>query len=151
MDWVELEGPIPDTAMAESTVTRVEPEKKINPENEEQVAKIEEGYARFTQWQKAVDKVAATPENQAKIAEIRKTDRLIDHPVRYYTYADRLEGTPHPKEFGIVGDAKKAASWHPEGDRKKPGLSQALRQPATSRPRHLPEGRPRHRSRHCFP
>ncbi|MEO2048661.1 MAG: hypothetical protein ABGX16_19065, partial [Pirellulales bacterium] len=52
----------------------------------------EDGYARFTRGQKAVDKAAATPENQAKIAEIRKTDRLIDHPVRFYTYADRLEG-----------------------------------------------------------
>ena len=118
VDWIELEGPIPDSEAVESTVTRVEPEKKINPENEEQVAKIEDGYARFARWQKAVDEAAATPENQAKIAEIRKTDRLIDHPVRFYTYADRLEGTPPPKDFGIVGDAKKAASWHPEGDRK---------------------------------
>jgi len=118
VDWIELEGPITDAAVTESRIVRVEPEKTINPDNEKQVAQIEDGYARFTRWQKAVDKAAATPENQAKIAEIRKTDRLIDHPVRFYTYADRLEGTPHPRDFGIVGDAKKAASWHPEGDRK---------------------------------
>ena len=118
VDWIELVGPISDNAPAESTVTRVEPEKTINPENEKEVAKIEDGYARFTKWKKAVDKAAATPENQAIIAEIRKTERLIDHPNRFYSYADRFVGAPHPKEFGIVGDAKKAAGWDPEADRR---------------------------------
>ena len=35
-----------------------------------------------------VDEAAKTPENQAIIAEIRKTDRLIDHPNRFYTFAN---------------------------------------------------------------
>lgn len=118
VDWVELEGPIKEVDVTESTVTRVEPEKRINPDNDKEVANIEEGYARFTQWQKAVDRAAATPENQAIIAEIRKTDRLIDHPVRFYTHTENFVGAPRPSEFGLVGDANKAASWHPEGDRK---------------------------------
>jgi hypothetical protein len=48
----------------------------------------------------------ATPENQAKIAEIRKTDRLIDHPVRFYTYADRLEGTAELACYPISGEER---------------------------------------------
>ena len=60
----------------ESKVFRVEPEKTINPANEKQIEQIENAYARFTRWQKGVDEAAKTPANQAKIAEIRKTDRL---------------------------------------------------------------------------
>ncbi len=105
------------TASTESTIIRVEPEKTINPANEKEIADIEDEYARFTRWQKGVDEAAKTPENQAKIAEIRKTDRLIDHPIRFYAYADRLEGTPDPKEFGFR-DSPKAAGGHPEGDRR---------------------------------
>ncbi|MFT5467775.1 MAG: hypothetical protein ACI8UO_002882, partial [Verrucomicrobiales bacterium] len=116
VDWIELEGPIKDVEVTESTVLRVEPEETISPENEKEIAQIEDQYARFTRWQKGVDEAAKTPENQAKIAEIRKTDRLIDHPTRFYAYADRLEGTPDPKDFGFI-DAKKAAGGHPEGDR----------------------------------
>lgn len=101
----------------ETKAFRVEPEKTINPANEKEIANIEDEYARFTRWQKGVDEAAKTPENQAKIAEIRKTDRLIDHSVRFYAYADRLEGTPDPKEFGFR-DSQKAAAGHPEGDRR---------------------------------
>lgn len=119
VDWMELEGPLPDAGAIASKVHRVEPEKTINPDNEKTIAEIEENYARFTRWKKAVDKAAATPENQKRIAEIRKTDRLIDHPNRFYTFADRLEGTPHPKEFGISGDVKKAAGWDPVQDRRE--------------------------------
>ena len=102
---------------AASTVTRVEPEKTINPDNEKQVANIEDEYARFTKWKKGVDEAAKSPENQALIAEIRKTDRLIGHPNRFYGYADRLKGMPDPKEFGFR-DSKKAAGGDPEADRR---------------------------------
>ncbi|NNC87499.1 MAG: DUF1592 domain-containing protein [Akkermansiaceae bacterium] len=118
VDWMELVGPIQDNAAVESKITRVEPEKTINPNNEKEVANIEAGYARFAEWKKAVDKAAATPENQAIITEIRKTNRFIDHPNRFYTFADRFKGAPHPSEFGIAGDEKKAASWSPVGDGK---------------------------------
>lgn len=101
----------------ESKALRVEPEKTINPANEKEIERIEDEYERFTRWKKGVDEAAKTPANQAKIAEIRKTDRLIDHPVRFYAYADRLEGTPNPKDFGFR-DSAKAAGGHPEGDRR---------------------------------
>ena len=116
VDWMELEGPIPDVAMTESR-TRVEPEKTINPANEKQIAQIEDEYARFSKWKKGVDEAAKSPENQALIAGIRKTDRLIDHPNRFYAYADRLKGMPNPKDFGFR-DSQKAAGGDPVADRR---------------------------------
>ena len=117
VDWVELVGPIPENEAVRSTITRIEPEKTINPDNEKQIATIEDEYARFTQWKKGVDEAAKSPENQALIAEIRKTDRLIDHPNRFYAYADRLKGMPDPKNFGFR-DSKKAAGGDPDADRR---------------------------------
>ncbi len=116
VDWIELEGPITEAAATESTIVRVEPEKTINPDNEKEIAQIEERQERFAQWKKGVDEAARTPENQAIIAEIRKTDRLIDHPNRFYTFADRLKGTPNPGDFGFT-DAKKAAASDPSRSR----------------------------------
>ena len=116
VDWMELAGPITGAAVAESRVVRVEPERTINPANEKEIADIEERQERFQQWKKGVDEAARTPENQAIIAEIRKTDRLIDHPNRFYTFADRLKGTPNPRDFGFT-DAKKAAAADPSRSR----------------------------------
>ena len=112
VDWIELEGPIQENQVSESTVTRVEPEKTINPANEKIIKQTKERQERFKQWKKAVDEVSKTAENKAIIAEIRKTDRLIDHPNRFYTYADRLKGTPNPKDFGFI-DSNKAAAFDP--------------------------------------
>jgi len=89
---------------------RVEPEKTINPANEKFIKQTKERHERFKQWKKGVDEAAKTPENQAIIAEIRKTDRLIDHPNRFYAFADRLKGTPNPKDFGFVDSNKATAS-----------------------------------------
>ena len=94
----------------ESRIVRVEPEQTINPDNEKEIAQIEERQERFERWKKGVDEAARTPENQAIISEIRKTDRLIDHPNRFYTFADRLKGTPDPWDFGFVDSAKAAAA-----------------------------------------
>ncbi|MDC0050743.1 DUF1592 domain-containing protein, partial [Verrucomicrobia bacterium] len=116
VDWIELEGPIQENQVSKSTVTRVEPEKTINPANEKIIKQTKERQERFKQWKKAVDEVSKTAENQAIIAEIRKTDRLIDHPNRFYTYADRLKGTPNPKDFGFI-DSKKAAASDPSRSR----------------------------------
>ena len=116
VDWIELEGPIEKNQVSESTVTRVEPEKTINPRNENVIKEKEKQFERFRQWKKGVDAVAKTPENQAIIAAIRKTDRLIDHPSRFYSYADRFKGTPNPNDFGFI-DSKKAAAANPLGDR----------------------------------
>jgi len=110
VDWIELEGPITDAAVTKSTIVRVEPEKTINPDNEKEIAQAKEQQERFRQWKKGVDEAAKTPENQAIIAEIRKTNRLIDHPNRFYTFADRLKGTPDPSDFGFLDSAKAAAA-----------------------------------------
>ncbi|MDO7713856.1 MAG: hypothetical protein MUP93_03185, partial [Pirellulales bacterium] len=105
-----------ESAVTESAITRVEPEKTINPANEDVITRIEEQQTRFEQWKKGVDEAAKSPENQAIIAEIRKTDRLIDHPNRFYTFADRLKGTPNPRDFGF-SDVKKAAAADPSRSR----------------------------------
>ena len=110
VDWAELVGPIPENAAVESTITRIEPEKTINPDNEKEIAQIEERQERFKRWKKGVDKAAKTPENQAIISEIRRKNRLIDHPNRFYTFADRLKDTPNPRDFGFTDSAKAAAS-----------------------------------------
>ena len=116
VDWAELVGPIPDNTAIESKITRIEPEKTINPDNEKEIANIEAAQARSAEWQKGVDAVINTPANQAKIAEIRKTEPKIDHPQWGYAFADRLEGTPDATKFGFR-DAQKAAASDPEGDR----------------------------------
>ena len=116
VDWMELEGPITEAAATESKIVRVEPEQTINPDNEKEIAEIEDAYARFTRWQKGVDEAAQTPANQAKIAEIRKTEPRIDSPFLFYAFADQLEGVPDAKDFGFR-DSNKAASAHPKRDR----------------------------------
>ena len=116
VDWMELEGPIKEAAATGSTIVRVEPEKTINSDNEKEIAQIEDAYKRFTQWQKGVDEAVKTPVNQAKIARIRNTEPKINHPQWFYSFADRLEGTPDPKDFGFR-DSQKAAAAYPPGDR----------------------------------
>ncbi|MCR9198813.1 MAG: DUF1592 domain-containing protein [Planctomycetaceae bacterium] len=116
VDWMELEGPITEAAAIESKIVRVEPEQTINPDNEKEIAEIEDAYARFTRWQKGVDEAVKTTANQARIARIRKTEEKIKHPQWFYSFADRLEGTPDPKDFGFR-DSQKAAAAYPPGDR----------------------------------
>ncbi len=116
VDWMELEGPLPDGEVAESKVVRVEPEKTINPDNEKEIAQIEDAYKRFTQWQAGVDKAAATPENKVKIAELSKKESAITHPIHFYRYAHLLNGAPDPGDFGFR-DSGKAAAANPNWDR----------------------------------
>jgi len=116
VDWMELEGPLADGEVAESKVVRVEPEKTINPDNEKEIAQIEDAYKRFTQWQVGVDKAAATPENKAKIAELSKKESAITHPIHFYRYAHLLNGAPDPGDFGFR-DSGKAAAANPNWDR----------------------------------
>jgi len=116
VDWMELEGPLSDGEVAESKVVRVEPEKTINPDNEKEIAQIEDAYKRFTQWQAGVDKAAATPENKAKIAELSKKESAITHPIHFYRYAHLLNAAPDPGDFGFR-DSGKAAAANPNWDR----------------------------------
>ena len=112
IDWAELVGPIRDKQIIESTITRVEPEKTINPANEKIIKKAEAAQDRFKQWKKGVDEAAKSPENQAIIAEIRKKNRLIDHPNRFYIFAEHFKNVPNPKDFGFL-DFQKAAAADP--------------------------------------
>ncbi|MEM9645717.1 MAG: DUF1592 domain-containing protein, partial [Planctomycetota bacterium] len=116
IDWMELEGPLADDGPTESTITRVEPEQTINPVNEKQIAQIEDAYKRFTQWQVGVDKAAATQENRAKIAELSEKEAAITHRIHFYRFADLLDGTPEPRDFGFR-DSGKAAASNPSWDR----------------------------------
>jgi hypothetical protein len=97
---------------------RLDPEKVINPENEREVKRIKDAYERFTRWQAGVDKAAATPENTAKIAELSRKLPSIKHPIHFYKYANLLEGTPNPKDFGFR-DAQQAALNNPRWDRSQ--------------------------------
>jgi hypothetical protein len=112
IDWAELEGPIRDKQIIESSITRVEPEKTINPANKKIIKKAEAAQDRFKQWKKGVDEAAKSPENQAIIAEIRKKNRLIDHPNRFYIFAEHFKNVPNPKDFGFL-DFQKAAAADP--------------------------------------
>ena len=112
IDWAELEGPIRDKRTIDSSITRVEPEKTINPANEKIIKNAEAAQDRFKQWKKGVDEAAKSPENQAIIAEIRKKNRLIDHPNRFYIFAEHFKNVPNPKDFGFL-DFQKAAAADP--------------------------------------
>ena len=112
IDWAEIEGPIPKNQVPESTITRVEAEKVINPKQEKFIKDKEKWFERFRQWQKGVDAVVNTPENQAIIAEISKTEKHLLEPYRFYSIADRLKGTPDAKDFGF-NDAPNANSANP--------------------------------------
>jgi hypothetical protein len=92
-----------------SKITRVEPEKTINPANEEYIKQVEARQERFKQWKKGVDEAAKSPKNQATIAEIAKTEKNILKPHRFYGFADRLKGTPDAKDFGF-DDASHASA-----------------------------------------
>jgi len=104
------------TQQQSSKIFHVEPENTINPANEEFIQHVEAQQKRFNIWKRRVDEAAKSPENQAIIAEIRKTDQLIDDPVRFYSYADRFEGVPDPKDFGYR-DSKKIAFSYRQVDR----------------------------------
>jgi hypothetical protein len=112
IDWAEIEGPIPLNQVPESKITRVEAEQMINPKQEKFIREKEKWFERFRKWQKGVDAVVSTPENQTIIAEISKTEKHLLEPHRFYSIADRLKGTPDAKDFGF-NDAPNANSANP--------------------------------------
>ncbi len=116
VDWMELEGPIPVATLTESRIHRVEPEETINPRNDQAIVEIEKTQAQYTLWKTEVDKIKDTPENKAIIAEIRKKEPSIDHPIHFYRYADHFKGAPNAKDFGFI-DSAKAFSKGPTQDR----------------------------------
>ena len=149
VDWIELEGPITEAPVHESRIVRVEPEQTINPDNEKEIAKSKNDRNVLRGGRKESMKQPRLRRIKAIIAEIRKTNRLIDHPNRFYTFADRFKGTPNPSDFGFR-DSAKAAAADPSA-KPKSGSITSTTPPAASRPRHLLEAGSRHRSRHCSP
>ena len=69
VDWMELEGPIKETA---GQTFRVEPETTVNVQSAKNMKQMEETYERYLGWKAGVDKVALTPENQKALEQIRK-------------------------------------------------------------------------------
>ncbi len=112
VDWIELHGPIQENQAPKLEVTRVEPEKTINPANEKIIKNVQARQELFKQWKKGVDEAAKSPENKAIIAELRKKNRLIDHPNRFYIFAEHFKNVPNPKDFGFL-DFQKAAAADP--------------------------------------
>ena len=114
IDWIELEGPVPANTPALSDIKtpayRLEPEAVANPECEKMLKQYETTHERFVRWQAGVDKAAASEENQATLAELKKKDPRLNHPEStvLYNYADLLKGAPNAKDFDL-GDALSAS------------------------------------------
>ena len=100
VDWIELEGPIKETA---GQTFRVEPETTVNVQSAKNMKQMEETYERYLGWKAGVDKVALTPENQKALEQIRKKYKLTDltDNIRLYQNANLLKGVPDPKKFGF--------------------------------------------------
>ena len=100
VDWMELEGPIKETA---GQTFRVEPETTVNVQSAKNMKQMEETYERYLGWKAGVDKVALTPENQKALEQIRKKYKLTDltDNIRLYQNANLLKGVPDPKKFGF--------------------------------------------------
>ncbi|MEY2597772.1 MAG: hypothetical protein RLZZ142_31, partial [Verrucomicrobiota bacterium] len=114
IDWIELEGPIPQTtpvaAGGPPTVHRFDPETVANPQLEKQLTELESRQERFTRWQAEVDRAAAAPENEETLAALKKKDPRLNTPgnVVLYYHAEALKGAPNAKDFGF-GNASLAA------------------------------------------
>ena len=75
VDWMELEGPIKETA---GQTFRVEPETTVNVQSAKNMKEMEETYQRYLGWKAGVDKAALAPENQKALEQIRKKHKLTD-------------------------------------------------------------------------
>ena len=106
------EGPITESAVTESRSSRVEPEKTINPDNEKEIAQIEDAYARFTRWQKGVDEGGSDSREPGEDGrDFAKTDRLRPRTRSgLMRFADRLEGHSQSKGLRLPRREKAAAA-----------------------------------------
>ena len=104
-------------AKSQSKTYRVEPETTINPANEKEIRAVEKRHAQFREWQKAVDKAAAAPENRKIVAKIRASKK--GKTARgFYASANQLKGSPNPKDYGFR-DAQSASASLPSADRAR--------------------------------
>lgn len=94
-----------------SKLFRVEPELTVNVDSLESMREMEETNARFMRWKAKVDLAAEAPENQEIVADILKENPNFDlttwpsaSAFLFYRHANRLIGSPDPKDFGFRDD-----------------------------------------------
>ena len=102
VDWIELEGPITETAVTESQIVRVEPENTAKVKNLEIIRRLEDTYnEKWLPWKEGVDKAAEAAENREIVAALRKEHSDYDsHPTLKYQKAGLLKGAPDPRDYG---------------------------------------------------
>ena len=117
VDWMELEGPIKETA---GQTFRVEPESTVNVQSAKDMKQMEQTYERYLGWKAGVDKAALAPGNQKALEQIRKKHNLTDliDNIRLYQNANLLKGVPDPKKFGFK-DANDASFSYQGGYARK--------------------------------
>ncbi|MBL66824.1 MAG: hypothetical protein CMO74_00005 [Verrucomicrobiales bacterium] len=117
VDWMELEGPIKESA---GQTFRVEPETTVNVQSAKDMKQMEETYKRYLGWKAGVDKAALDSENREVLEEIREKFKLTDltDNVRLYQNANLLKGVPDPKKFGFK-DANDASFSYQGGYGRK--------------------------------
>ncbi len=128
VDWVELEGPIKEIDVTKSRTHRIEPEKTINPANDEEVAQIEERYDRFNQGRRRSRQDTREPGEDRRDSQ----DESPDRPPRPLLQLCRpVRG--HSRSSGLrLYRLKQSRQQQSRGRRQQPGLSQTLRRPAAS-------------------
>ena len=99
-------------------VVRIEPEKTIRPGIEKRAKEIEEAQKRFSRWKVEVDKAVATPANQKRIEELKKTNKQMASSIHFYKFVELLDGVPPAKKYGFK-DAFEATLAHPDWDRSE--------------------------------
>ena len=99
-------------AATEPKTFRLEPETVVNPDNEQELKKIEDDQERFLLWKAEVDKAAAAPENREIMARLRREDPKIDESLfTLYRRANQLIGTPDPTEYGFRDNNRATQSF----------------------------------------
>jgi mono/diheme cytochrome c family protein len=79
---------------------RIEPEDRVNPQVESEMARQSSIRKRVAMWTRAVDAAAARPENARRVAEIRATQTHA--PNQIYHAWEKIPGAPPPSGFGFV-------------------------------------------------
>lgn len=84
-----------------------EPEGETNDQIFKSIQKTDARQAKYLEWTAAVDKLAALPENQKLVEEIRALPTVKAVPARFYIQWSVRKSEPSPKDFGFP-DASEA-------------------------------------------
>lgn len=98
-----------------------EPEGEVNDQISKSVQKTEARQAKYLEWTAAVDKLAAQPENQKLVEEIRALPTVKAVPARFYIQWSVRKPEPNPKDFGFPdaseADFHRTQYWKTDVDR----------------------------------